>query len=79
MQGNLLDPGTERYAVVIEKSGTGYSAAYVPDLPGCVATGMSVDSVQREIQKAIRFHMEGLKEDGLAVPEPTSSVEYVTT
>ncbi|MGB4862131.1 MAG: type II toxin-antitoxin system HicB family antitoxin [Tepidiformaceae bacterium] len=66
-----------RYAVVIEKSGTGYSA-YVPDLPGCIATGPSVNSVQREIQKAIRFHMEGLKEDGLAVPEPTSSVEYVT-
>jgi predicted RNase H-like HicB family nuclease len=65
-----------RYAVVIEKANGNYSA-YVPDLPGCVATGDTVATVEREIREAIRFHIEGLKEDGLPVPQPTSSVEYV--
>ncbi len=66
-----------RYAVVIEKTDTGYSA-YVPDLPGCVAAGGSVAAVEREIRKAIQFHLDGLKEDGLPVPEATSLAEYVT-
>ena len=65
-----------RYAVVIEKADRNYSA-YVPDLPGCVATGDSVASVEREIRDAIRFHIEGLKEDGLPVPAPTSLANYV--
>jgi predicted RNase H-like HicB family nuclease len=65
-----------RYAVVIEKADGNYSA-YVPDLPGCVATGDTVASVEREIRDAIRFHIEGLNEDGLPVPEPTSIAEYV--
>lgn len=65
-----------RYAVVIEKAESNYSA-YVPDLPGCVATGDSVATVEREIRDAIRFHIEGLKEDGLPVPAPTSIAEYV--
>jgi len=65
-----------RYAVVIEKAEGNYSA-YVPDLPGCIATGATVDEVEREIREAIAFHIEGLREDGLAVPEPTSQVEYV--
>jgi predicted RNase H-like HicB family nuclease len=65
-----------RYAVVIEKANGNYSA-YVPDLPGCIATGDTVASVEREIRDAIRFHIEGLKEDGLPVPEPTSIAEYV--
>jgi predicted RNase H-like HicB family nuclease len=65
-----------RYAVVIEKANGNYSA-YVPDLPGCVATGDTVATAEREIREAIRFHIEGLKEDGLPVPQPTSSVEYV--
>lgn len=65
-----------RYAVVIEKAAGNYSA-YVPDLPGCVATGATVLEVESEIRDAIAFHIEGLREDGLAVPEPTSSVEYV--
>lgn len=65
-----------RYAVVIEKAGGNYSA-YVPDLPGCIATGPTVDAVEREIREAIRFHIEGLKEDGLAVPPATSIIEYV--
>lgn len=65
-----------RYAVVIEKAAGNYSA-YVPDLPGCVATGATVLEVESEIRDAIAFHIEGLREDGLAVPEPTSRVEYV--
>jgi predicted RNase H-like HicB family nuclease len=65
-----------RYAIVIEKADGNYSA-YVPDLPGCVATGDTVASVEREIRDAIRFHIEGLKEDGLPVPPATSIAEYV--
>jgi predicted RNase H-like HicB family nuclease len=67
-----------RYAIVIEKAEGNYSA-YVPDLPGCVATGDTVEAVEREIRNAIRFHIEGLKEDGWPVPEPTSIAEYVET
>ena len=65
-----------RYGVVIEQANGNYSA-YVPDLPGCVATGASVKDVERDIRDAIRFHIEGLKEDGLPVPAPTSIAEYV--
>lgn len=65
-----------RYAVVIEQAQGNYSA-YVPDLPGCVATGQSVEAVEREIREAIQFHIAGLKEDGLQVPAPTSRAEYV--
>jgi predicted RNase H-like HicB family nuclease len=65
-----------RYAVVIEKADGNYSA-YVPDLPGCVATGPTVAAVEEEIGAAIRFHIEGLKADGLDVPQPTSIAEYV--
>jgi predicted RNase H-like HicB family nuclease len=67
-----------RYAVVIEQANGNYSA-YVPDLPGCVATGGSVAEVEREIRDAIRFHIDGLKEDGLPVPAPTSIADYVET
>ena len=67
-----------RYAVVIERADGNYSA-YVPDLPGCVATGGSVAEVEREIRDAIRFHLDGLKEDGLPVPAPTSIADYVET
>jgi predicted RNase H-like HicB family nuclease len=67
-----------RYAIVIEKANGNYSA-YVPDLPGCVATGETVEAVEREICDAIRFHIDGLKEDGLPVPEPTSIANYVET
>lgn len=65
-----------RYAIVIENTGTGYSA-YVPDLPGCIATGGTVAEVETEITDAIRFHIEGLREDGLEVPTPSSLAEYV--
>jgi predicted RNase H-like HicB family nuclease len=65
-----------RYAVVIEKAVGNYSA-YVPDLPGCVATAATVEAIEEEIRSAIRFHIEGLKADGLDIPPPTSIAEYV--
>lgn len=66
----------KQYAVVIEVAGENYSA-YVPDLPGCVAVGDSVEEAEREIAEAIEFHIEGLREDGLPIPEPQTVVEYV--
>jgi predicted RNase H-like HicB family nuclease len=60
-----------RYAVVIEKAPSNY-AAYVPDLPGCIATGASVQETESLIREAIEFHLEGLKADGLPIPPPTS-------
>ena len=65
-----------RYAVVIEKAAGNFSG-YVPDLPGCVATGATVAEVENELREAIRFHIEGLQEDGLPVPEATTVAEYV--
>ncbi len=65
-----------RYAIVIEKAESNYSA-YVPDLPGCVATAATVSGVETEIREAIRFHIDGLKADRSVVPEPTSIAEYV--
>ena len=61
----------KRYAVVIERAGKNFSA-YVPDLPGCVATGKTVAQVEKEISEAIAFHIEGLRDDGLPVPEPVA-------
>jgi predicted RNase H-like HicB family nuclease len=65
-----------RYAVVIEKAGDNYSA-YVPDLPGCIATGATVAETESEIREAIRFHIDGMREDGMTVPQPSSLAEYV--
>jgi len=65
-----------RWAIVIEQGESNFSA-YVPDLPGCVAVGDTVEETEREIQEAIEFHLEGLLADGLPVPEPSSRVEYV--
>ncbi|WP_411833252.1 type II toxin-antitoxin system HicB family antitoxin [Pseudoxanthomonas mexicana] len=65
-----------RYAVVIEKAESNY-AAYVPDLPGCVTTGATVEEVEANIREAIELHLAGLREDGQPIPEPCSSVEYV--
>jgi len=65
-----------RYAVVIERADGDFSA-YVPDLPGCVATGETVAAVEAEIREAIRFHTDGLKADGTDIPEPTNIAEYV--
>lgn len=65
-----------RYAVVIEQAIGNYSA-YVPDLPGCIATGQTLGEVESEISEAIAFHIEGMVEDGLPVPQPSSQVEYI--
>jgi len=65
-----------RYAIVIEKAGKNYSA-YVPDLPGCVATGTTISEVEAEMREAIAFHLEGLRSDGEPVPEPASEVRYL--
>lgn len=66
----------KRYAIVIENAGSNL-AAYVPDLPGCVATGESVREVEKLIREAIALHLEGMTEDGVPIPEPSSRVEYV--
>lgn len=66
----------KRYAIVVEDAGTNL-AAYVPDLPGCVATGDTLEEVERLIREAIELHLEGLAEDGQPIPEPSSRVEYV--
>ena len=65
-----------RYAIVIEKAAENYSA-YVPDLPGCVATGATLEETERMIREAIELHVQGLRADGQAVPVPSSRVEYV--
>ena len=65
-----------RYAIVIEKAKGNYSA-YVPDLPGCVATGATIAEVEAEIRVAIVFHLEGLRDDGIAAPAPQSQVDYI--
>jgi predicted RNase H-like HicB family nuclease len=65
-----------KYAVVVERSPTGF-AAYVPDLPGCVAAGGTRAEVERLIREAIQFHLEGMREHGEHIPEPTTAVELV--
>ncbi|MBI3525939.1 MAG: type II toxin-antitoxin system HicB family antitoxin [Betaproteobacteria bacterium] len=65
-----------RYAIVIEKAESNYSA-YVPDLPGCIATGINIQQVEAEIREAIEFHIDGLREDGSPIPLPSSQVEYI--
>ena len=67
---------TKRYVIVVEKAKFNY-AAYVPDLPGCVATGSTVEETERRLREAIEIHAQGLREDGLPVPEPSSIVDYV--
>ena len=65
-----------RYAMIIEKGERNYSA-YLPDLPGCIATGKTVAEVTERMREAIKLHLRGLREDGLPIPEPASLVEYV--
>jgi predicted RNase H-like HicB family nuclease len=65
-----------KYAIVIEKLDSGYSA-YVPDLPGCVATADSLEEIKQLMQEGIEFHLEGMREDGDPIPEPTTQVEYI--
>jgi predicted RNase H-like HicB family nuclease len=65
-----------RYAIVIETAENNYSA-YVPDLPGCIATGATIVETERLIREAIELHLTGLREDGLPIPQPSSQVEYI--
>ncbi len=65
-----------RFAIVIENAGNNFSA-YAPDLPGCVATGATFEEAEAEIRGAIEFHLAGLREDGLPIPQPRSQVEYI--
>lgn len=65
-----------KYAVVIERADSNFSA-YVPDLPGCIATGSTIEQVESDLREAIKIHLEGMKEDGLSAPTPSSSVEYI--
>jgi predicted RNase H-like HicB family nuclease len=70
------EPSMSRYAIVVEKAKSNF-AAYVPDLPGCVATGRTVRETEKRIREAIEVHIEGLRDDGLPVPKPSSVVDYV--
>jgi Uncharacterized conserved protein len=65
-----------RYAIVIEKVGENFSG-YSPDLPGCVATGATIEETENELLSAIQFHLDGLREDGIEPPPAESVVEYV--
>ena len=65
-----------RYLMIIEPGERNYSA-YLPDLPGCIATGKSIEEVRERMREAIELHLEGMREDGLPIPPPTSLVEYV--
>lgn len=65
-----------RYTVAIERAENNYSA-YVPDLPGCIATGATLEEVEQQIREAIEFHLEGMREDGIPAPQPSSRVEYI--
>jgi predicted RNase H-like HicB family nuclease len=65
-----------RYAMIIEKGERNFSA-YVPDLPGCVATGKTLEEVKRRMSEAVELHLRGMREDGSLIPEPTSLADYV--
>ena len=65
-----------RYAIVVERAANNYSA-YVPDLPGCIATGVTMEETEQLIREAIELHLTGLLEDGLPIPQPSSQVDYV--
>jgi predicted RNase H-like HicB family nuclease len=65
-----------KYLVIYEKTATGYSA-YAPDLPGCITTGPTLEETERLMKEAIEFHLEGLREDGLPVPKPTTTADYI--
>lgn len=66
----------KKYAIVVERAERNY-AAYVPDLPGCVATGTTVEEVENLLREAIEVHIAGMREDGMPVPAPSSVVDYI--
>jgi predicted RNase H-like HicB family nuclease len=63
-----------KYLVIYERTATGYSA-YAPDLPGCITTGRTLEETERLMKEAIEFHLEGLREDGLPIPAPTTAAD----
>jgi predicted RNase H-like HicB family nuclease len=65
-----------RYVMIIEKGERNYSA-YLPDLPGCIVTGKTVEEIRERMRKAIDMHLRGLREDGLTIPEPSIIAEYM--
>ena len=65
-----------RFLIVVEEAGNNYSS-YSPDLPGCVATGDTIEETEKNMHQAIQLHIEGLREDGLPIPTSTSIAEYV--
>ena len=65
-----------RYPIVIENAGRNYSA-FSPDVPGCIATGYTIEEVTREMTEALEFHFEGMASDGDEIPQPSSEVTYV--
>ena len=75
-QAGFEQSGITRYTVVIERAQNNYSA-YVPDLPGCVATGPTIEETEQQIREAIDFHLNGVREDGLPIPQASYQLEYV--
>ena len=69
-------PDVLKFLIVVEQTRTGYSA-YAPDVPGCIVTGSTRDDVEREMKSAMAFHLNGLKADGMGIPDPSSSSSYV--
>ena len=66
----------KKYLIIVEKTETGYSA-FSPDVPGCGSTGMTKDEVEHNIQEAIEFHLEGLRQEGYEIPEPSTYSSYI--
>jgi predicted RNase H-like HicB family nuclease len=65
-----------RYAIVIEQAGDNFSG-YIPDVPGCVATGATVDETRMRLAEALAMHLQGLREDGMPIPEPSTVTDYI--
>ena len=66
-----------KYLVIYKKTATGYSAC-APDLPGCITTGTMLQETELLMKEAIEFHIEGLREDGLPIPAPSTTADYIT-
>jgi predicted RNase H-like HicB family nuclease len=66
----------KKYLIIVEETETGYSA-YSPDVPGCASTGQTKEEVERNIQEAIQFHLEGLRDEGYPLPEPSTYSSYI--
>ncbi len=72
----MEDKKVHEYPIIIEKADNNFSA-YSPDLPGCTATGATVAETLLRMKSAIQFHVEGLRKEGLDIPEPSTKVEYI--